>query len=163
MAAPVPKRRRLDNDLESEHGFRAVSSTQREGEDVRSSLASLYDDIRVLGDVVVVVQAEIKPDQPPQMREFPAVSALLASTSRPLHQMLYGAMRSATPSSGDQRPRLVLRDALTVRCATRARAHGAHARVAPRGQRKFGPSPKGRACSDDVRSCCAIKSRAARR
>ena len=110
MAAPVPKRRRLDNDLESEHGFRAVSSTQREGEDVRSSLSSLYDDIRVLGDVVVVVQAEMKPDQPPQMRGFPAVSALLASTSRPLHQMLYGAMRSATPSSGDQRPRLVLRD-----------------------------------------------------
>ena len=104
MAAPVPKRRRLDNDLESEHGFRAVSSTQREGEDVRSSLSSLYDDIRVLGDVVVVVQAEMKPDAPPQMREFPAVSALLASTSRPLHQMLYGAMRSATPSSGDQRP-----------------------------------------------------------
>ena len=81
---------------------------------MRSSLSSLYDDIRVLGDVVVVVQADMKEwsgdEARQQIREFPAVSALLASTSRPLHQMLYGAMRSATPSSGDQRPRLVLRD-----------------------------------------------------
>ena len=94
----VSKRRRLEND-ECE----VVRQIERDASDIRASLQELHRQVDTFGDIVIVVQGENS------SREFPCVSALLASASRPLAAMLYGPMRAATPAIGtEKRPRLHL-------------------------------------------------------
>ena len=74
-ACPSDGASRLDNDLESEHGFRAVSidaSASKASGRACVATPSLYDDIRVLGDVVAGVQARDEARMRRNMREFPS-------------------------------------------------------------------------------------------
>ena len=93
------KRRRVESDERDV----IVRQIERDGDDIRASLQELHRQVDTFGDIVVVVQGESL------TREFPCVSALLASASRPLAAMLYGPMRAMTPAIGsEERPRLHL-------------------------------------------------------
>lgn len=70
---------------------------------MRSSLQFLHSSLSYFSDVIVVVENE------GISKEFPCVSVVLASASRPLAAMLYGALREVTPSTAASKPRLVLR------------------------------------------------------
>jgi len=81
-----------------------TSYLQRDTTDIRASLLLLHNSLCTFSDVTVVVEHD------GASREFPCVSAVLASASRPLAAMLYGALREVTPCAADSnKPRLVLR------------------------------------------------------
>ncbi|KAL1522830.1 hypothetical protein AB1Y20_017799 [Prymnesium parvum] len=93
---PSAKRRRLDD------GCKVVRHVERHEYALRSSLQELYKSMETYADVIVVVQGASS------SRDFPCVSALLASASRPIAAMLYGPMRATTSSNSTELPRLHL-------------------------------------------------------
>lgn len=80
----------------------ALGFVEREETDIRASLQKLHGQLDQLGDVVVEVRGESSTS------EYPCISALLGSASRPLYAMLYGPLRAAIPVLGEGRPRLTL-------------------------------------------------------
>lgn len=89
------KRQRADLDDDTI----ALSTIARDATDIRNSLRSLHKALPQLGDITVSVQLSGEHEA----HNFPCISALLASASRPLAAMLFGPMADA--SGGLSRPR----------------------------------------------------------
>ena len=107
MAQPAGKRRRLDvpgHDLM--HEASTYTLIRRRYDDMRLSLQDVHSSLNQYGDVIVRVHGEHATE------DFPCVSALLASSSRPLGVMLFGPLSSTEPATdddSDKRRRLHLR------------------------------------------------------
>ena len=109
MNPPGAKRRRLHESTEGGDGTEGTSIItliHRRDDDIRSSHQLLHDSLHRFGDVVVCAHGEHSSE------DFPCISALLASASRPLDAMLFGPLRAtvpAMPGADDDRRRLNLR------------------------------------------------------
>ena len=100
---PAPKRRRITSSGDEAVAV-SVALVHRKDDEIRRSLQDLHTSLEEFGDVLVCVEGEHGAKE-----EFPCVSAMLAASSRPLGAMLFGALRAATPQTGEERPRLQLR------------------------------------------------------
>lgn len=103
---PAPKRRRVDTPHDAAGETSTYTLIHRRDEDMRLSLQDLHSSLDRYGDVLVCAHGECSTE------EFPCVSALLASASRPLGAMLFGHLAATEPApagASDSRRRLHLR------------------------------------------------------
>ena len=107
MAQPAGKRRRLDVPAHDVmHEASTYTLIRRRYDDMRLSLQDVHSSLNQYGDVIVRVHGEHATE------DFPCLSALLASSSRPLGVMLFGPLSSTEPATAgdsDKRRRLHLR------------------------------------------------------